>query len=405
MQTRHKSARRPGATSASPVPAHRQRTRRSARQAAALDARLGTGSAPHDGKRGSLVRDPPPRRGAPAASAAGVAKFVETGGHAGQEDQDDGDDDQDDDQDDSDESDAVREVRGDEEETQRLMTRLLPDLVRATRELMERLSSQASESRDPPGFLETKRAVFMIHRECYLEHGTASIFIDWNKPGPLHNLAQADASVIGHLARTNVTALLDYIRRIETAKGNFVKRAFLSALDSSFPHLFQSPSCAQPCPDLLLKIRTCYLIETLPRLRTKAQAQEAIAHVFCETAQNNDYGSLCENGPYRTLGRGDGQGDERCKHLIASILTSIGQARKKLGLESLRQSYQLEVLLGELSRWCLEMYEALLAEPGPESRPEGQPDAEGSVCVPGDQDSASDDDAEDTVRVDKTILQ
>ncbi|XP_044721670.1 uncharacterized protein HRG_04585 [Hirsutella rhossiliensis] len=394
MQTRQQSTRQREAKSVMAVPEDRKATRSTRRKAApdTLVAGLGTSSAP---------RHPAPRRGAPVGKAFSVTNITVRNGHESQDEED---------EDDGGGSESKSSVPRDsaaggldsnaeegEKERQQIMTQLRPDLERAIAELMECLDNRDSGNKILRAVFITKRDAFMYLRKYYQEAKTTSVLIDWTKPGALHNLVQADEKAVIVLARANQVATLDYIRRIQT-DSHLDKQAFLQTLDTSFPTLFRTPNLHKQYPWMMVKIRTCYLIETLANHQSKATVQDSMANIFCETTDNLDYASLCETGPYRSLGGEDEEDHKICRDTITRILTCIANAKKNLVLEALRREFQLSELLEELKGWMAEMHSALDREIEEEYSPDGQEKSDGSESSP-------DDELEETVRPDEADIQ
>ncbi|EQL02578.1 hypothetical protein OCS_01711 [Ophiocordyceps sinensis CO18] len=279
------------------------------------------------------------------------------------------------------------------------MAALLPDLQRTTNDLESQLKTQDSESKASRVILQTRRDALANLRYYFQEAGTKSVLIDWIKPGALCDLVETNKSAINILARANLVATLDYIQHVES-KSDTDKRDFLQTLDASFPHLFQPLDLnPKPCPQLVLDIRTCYLIEMLACIKGKPHAPEAIARIFCQADGKFDYASPCEKGPYRRLGGDEEEDRQRCSAQIAKLLATIDKARKNFGLETLRQEFQLGELWGRLKRWirdiCDDLYQFEHSEFLPSKIVD---DSDGS-------EDGSEDEAEEPVRIEGATAQ
>lgn len=392
MQTRQQSSRQreveatAGLQGREGIRSTRQRRATPEKLVTGLAARSAPQRRPVDAKKsdtmpGSLVKDPAPRRGAPVEKAFSITNTSVRNGNQSQ-----GEEVEDSDGDDAESlgsrDSAAQELDSNAEEVeegmQQFLTEILPDLERATTELMKHLRNQDPENEVHRRVLGVKSAVFMGLRDKYQAAKTRSILIDWTKPGALRNLVGADPSAIRVFAQANQVATLHYIQLVQT-QSNLDRQAFLQTLNTSFPALFRTPDLVNPCPDIIVKIRACYLIEILAGLKSKAQALDAIARIFCETSDNVDYGTLCKNGPYKRLGGEDQETDhEKCSTVVDTILACLATPKKKLWLETLRQKFRLEELLRDVERWMERMYDEVAREAADEYVGDGQENSDGS---------------------------
>ncbi|POR37568.1 Uncharacterized protein TPAR_02209 [Tolypocladium paradoxum] len=340
-------------------------------------------AAPNGSKRGSLSRDAIsiPRRGAKVTRAVSVASIpTRTGNENG-----DG-------------------SEADEDEMRQVIIAGLPDLARAADELMTRLSNGDNGDKTSRAILNVKRSAFIHHRESCLQPGARSPFVGWaglEDGGRPTDIEKAAANVF---ARANLVSALDYIQNAR-ARGGVEMLNLLEALNSAIPTLFTPPGRCRPPPELAVKLRACYAIESLaisnsntslPKSNTSRP--QIIASVFCESTDNADFASIIVNGPFRSLG--DPQEEEDSDLCSATAYALFVGGRKESGLGHLRARFPLDKLLEELEAWIWDEYPNLqksgkTSQQGPEVYHDAEKDFEEST-------SASDSESQAIVRAGDT---
>ncbi|PHH85894.1 hypothetical protein CDD83_11034 [Cordyceps sp. RAO-2017] len=240
----------------------------------------------------------------------------------------------------------------DNEERWQVMQQLLPDLSGAAGGLMTLLTDADYGNKLFRTVLKAKWASFTSIREHYQPPGTDSLFIDWLPLQARDAAAETGASVTRVLAQANSLTALNEMQRILAGLPSG-KLALLEALDTAFPSLFTPRGHVRSFPDMVLGIRTCYLIELLASHEDRASVpHNTVARVFCEPNGRTNSERLCRYGPFRSLNcQADGESGPPCEQRIATILGHVTEDRRSLDVTRLRETFPLEELLKSLKQW------------------------------------------------------
>ena len=255
------------------------------------------------------------------------------------------------------------DLEGDEGDEARyqIMKLTLPDLAKASDDLMVLLKDHESRYDDPVffGLHQLKSRALEGFREIYEEPHT-SPFIDWIQLINMYENTDDAGPAAEIMARANIATVFDEICDVE-AETEIDATPVLRKLTSFFPSFFITSGDSHQDPELTLDIRTLYLIFTLAREAREIDPFAIIADIFCEPAEGVNYSHRFSHGPYKKLWDGDQADDidELCSERIKDIVSAIHKERKTHGVRQLIELFPLEDLLDKLKAWLSRMYATL----------------------------------------------
>lgn len=243
----------------------------------------------------------------------------------------------------------------------KIMELSLDDLTSSTQELMDFLTSGDFDDAVFRGRLKIKKKAFDSVRESFAEETTAP-FIDWAQVHDMWNSPEdAEAAAVAMVRANVVTALYEVtMLQISAQQDHF---PLLDRLNFFF-HLFflhdDDMHLHPQFPELLLDIRTWYLIESLDKLSEKPNIlKQLIASVFCEPAEDVDIFKRLASGPYKSLGVAS---EEVLEQLVSDRIQDIVRIAKEAndtyGIPDLKKTFPLETLLEQMGSWLMDMFGA-----------------------------------------------
>lgn len=331
-----------------------------------------------EGGAETLMRDPPPRRGAPFAPSE-VSIPTRPEGHSDQDDeQDEG----------NQENEAAAEVDYVDQEMDdtrlAVMADGLTDAHRLSDDLWTRLVNSNYESRQYLALLNMKRKQFRAIREEY-EDPSIAPFVDTRRLGALDEQTGGSGAAFTILRKMNLASALEILDRIIRNEAADLP-GFLQALSKGvYPFLLNGDPDRKFDPQTVLEIYTHILIEKLAADKTNRPSFAIIAEVFCDGGDSEDYSELFSHGPFVSLGESPEE------VMIADRIQEIVPFVKKRGrgVSELREKYDLEDFLKDLRDFVLnawpndpEVYYDAADQPGLQGTPNAF-DARASQQYPG----------------------
>ena len=242
---------------------------------------------------------------------------------------------------------------------EQIMALSLPDLLKASQDLIELLKSQRSNNPVLLGRVKIRRNAFVGVREIYEDQDP--LFLEVNETAkqiPSTGTFPETSLVLEH---ANLTTALDLAERIRTGEDKSVLE-FFETLDN-FPLFFpHGAGNIQGSESLHLTIRTNFVIESLAHMSIKANAYNVVATIFCEKVEDRERASLLEDGPYRSLADlPESDVHHLCKNRVEEIVSIINGNKRDFGVQQLRARFPLVDLLDDFRRWVLTAYATLEA--------------------------------------------
>ncbi|PNP51126.1 hypothetical protein THARTR1_08188 [Trichoderma harzianum] len=312
-------------------------------------------------RKGSIVFDPKPRRGAPRhLSVSSIATNPRR----------DNTDDEDDDYDESiapepksaaqllEEEMVQRDV---EEAEHEIKLEAVPALARDAKNLIGQLQNKSRPSYEK--VLLMKLQSFRASRGIFQSHHQASPFLDWDwvdKAGEDFPEAE-NAAILLSIKLANIATALMYIESIESEGDNPVP--FLEAVDTLFPLHFAAEETHYR--SMSLEIRTQRAIESIARSPQATDLRGMLGHAFCNMNAPDapgDYGSLFSKGPYKPLADLDQQSlVDVCSQRVSNMWKIMSDGGKRgirtpVDLPSIRAQYSLKETLNDLKEWLMDRY-------------------------------------------------
>jgi hypothetical protein len=258
----------------------------------------------------------------------------------------------------------------------RIMQLSLGDLASSTDALMQYLQNANFDSGVFRGRLKIKRNAFDSVRESFSEEDTAP-FIDWTQTQDMWKSQEEAHAAATVIVCANVATALYEITALQTST-QLNSFPLLDRINSFF-HLFADPQDMfryPQFPELLLDIRTWYLIESLEGLPEKPSLLKHIASVFCEPVEGGDIYERLASGPYRGLGEAS---NERVEELVSSriqeIVPIMQRDKQTHGAPELKETFPLETLLDQIGTWLVAMYGVLRSEENSQSQTQERPES------------------------------
>jgi hypothetical protein len=242
---------------------------------------------------------------------------------------------------------------------QQIMALSLPDLLKASQDLMELLKSERSNNPVLLGRVKIRRIAFAGVREIYEDHDPLFLHVDDTAKQISSAGTSLETSLV--LEHANLTTALDLAERIRAEEDSSVLEFFetLDHFQLFFPH---GASNIQGSESLHLTLRTNFLIEALARA-SKANVYNVVGTIFCESAKDREWTSLLEDGPYRSLADlSESDSHHLCKTRVEEIVSIIERNKKDFGVRQLRARFPLVDLLDDFRRWVLTAYATLEAQ-------------------------------------------
>ncbi|KAH6888041.1 hypothetical protein B0T10DRAFT_66049 [Thelonectria olida] len=258
----------------------------------------------------------------------------------------------------------------------RIMELSLDDLASSAAALMRFLKDGDFDDAVYRGRLKIKKKALDSVRESFEEEAEAP-FIDWTQTQDMWK-SQGEADMAATvIVLTNIVTALYEVTALQT--GTVLDSfAFLDRLNS-FSHLIADPDDMfryPHFPELLLDIRTWYLIESLERLSEKPNILKHIASVFCEPVEEGNIYELLASGPYKELGAAS---SERVEQLVSSriqeIVPIMQRDKQTHGVHELKETFPLETLWDQIGTWLVAMYGVLRKEDNSQSQTQGRPES------------------------------
>ncbi|KAL7947715.1 hypothetical protein V8C42DRAFT_315370, partial [Trichoderma barbatum] len=313
-------------------------------------------------RKGSIVFDPKPRRGAPRhLSVSSIATNPR---------RDNTDDEYDETIDSEPKSTAQlleeemvqREV---EEAEAQIKLETVASLARDAKNLITQLQNKSRPSYEK--VLLMKLQSFTASRSLFLSPQQASPFLDWDWVDKVGEGISETVNVTIPLSikLANIATALSQIESIESEGDNPVP--FLEAVDILFPLHFAAEEDRQ-YRSISLEIRTQRAIESIARSPQATDLRGMLGHAFCDMNAPNapsNYGTLFIKGPYKPLAGLDQQSlVDVCSNRVSNmwkIMSDGGQKgiRSPVDLPSIRAQYPLKDMLDSLKEWLLDRYSTI----------------------------------------------
>ncbi|KAL7938244.1 hypothetical protein V8C35DRAFT_291364 [Trichoderma chlorosporum] len=312
-------------------------------------------------RKGSIVFDPKPRRGAPRQlSVSSIATNPRR-------------DNSDDEYDETiepepktasqllEEEMAQREV---EEAEHEIKLEAVTSLARDAKNLIGQFQNKARPSYEK--VLLIKLQTFRASRSIFLAPRQASLFLDWdwmnNVEGDISETMSVTIPLSIKLA--NIATALALIESIESEGDNPVP--FLEAVDALFPLHFAAEETQYPKTSL--EIRTQRAIESIARSPQATDLRGMLGHAFCNMnapdAPSN-YGALFSKGPYKPLANLNHESlVDVCSNRVSEIWQILSDGGKRgirtpVNLPSIRAQYPLKSMLEDLKEWLMARYSTI----------------------------------------------
>ncbi|EHK22481.1 uncharacterized protein TRIVIDRAFT_221753 [Trichoderma virens Gv29-8] len=312
-------------------------------------------------RKGSIVFDPVPRRGAPRhLSVSSIATNPR---------RDNTDDEYDETLVPEPKSAAQLQeeemVQRDVEEAEHaIKLEAVASLARDAKNLVDQFQNKSRPSYEK--VLLMKLQTFRASRSRFLAPRQASPFLDWDwvdKAGA-HLSEPESVTVPLSIKLANIATALMQIESIESEGDNPVP--FLEAVDILFPMHFAADNTQYRA--ISLELRTQRAIESIARSPQATDLRGMLGHAFCNMNAPDapsDYGTLFIKGPYKPLADLDQQSlvdvcSNRVSHMW-KIMSDGGKRgiRTPVDLPSIRAQYPLKHTLDSLKQWLLARYSTL----------------------------------------------
>ncbi|KAH6607364.1 sant swi3 [Trichoderma cornu-damae] len=309
-------------------------------------------------RKGSIVFDPKPRRGAPRRPSISSIATSPKKDHSDEEDED---------QAPVPEPKSAAEILAEEmalrevEETEhRIKLEAIASLARDAKSVIDQFQNHGSPLAHEK-LLHMKMQSFKASRSVFAPPQQASLFLDWdwvNKAGlDTPDAAKITVPLVIRLA--NIATALGQIESIQSQ--GFSPVPFLDAIDPIFPRHFAAER-SNRYMELSLEVRTQRAIENIARSPPATDQRGMLGHVFCDMNNPNvptRYPELFMRGPYRPLA-GLNVPDVCANRVLNMwrIMSEGGERgiRTPVDLPSIRASYPLHDVLGFLKEWLLDRY-------------------------------------------------
>ncbi|KAK0763982.1 hypothetical protein N5P37_003375 [Trichoderma harzianum] len=312
-------------------------------------------------RKGSIVFDPKPRRGAPRhLSVSSIATNPRR-------------DNTDDEYDEDEESIAPEPkstaqlleeevVQHDVEEAEHEMKlEAVPSLARDAKNLIGQLQNKSRPSYEK--VLLMKLQSFKASRSIFQASHQASPFLDWDWVGKAgEDIPDTENAAIPlSIKLANIATALMQIESIESEGDNPVP--FLEAVDTLFPLHFAAEETQYR--SMSLEIRTQRAIESIARSPQATDLRGMLGHAFCNMNAPDapgDYGSLFSKGPYKPLADLDQQSlVDVCSQRVSNMWKIMSDGGKRgirtpVDLPSIRAQYSLKETLKDLKEWLMDRY-------------------------------------------------
>lgn len=257
----------------------------------------------------------------------------------------------------------TEDIQNEDEATRRdILAQCLPDLLRASEELVKHLHSPDRGNSLFRALLKLKRKAFLDLREIYEERREAgedegqglAPFIDWTKVDDLNMRKTIAVPAATVLTKANLATVLDIIEKARSGSETDFQ-TILSKLNTVFPKLLSSYDQPRNTAEVALDIRTHFAIGSLAREKEAKKSYAIIASIFCGDTAEKILPKVMANGPFRPLVDHRSPAErEMCSKRVSEIAKL---ARKK----QLSEAYQLTDLLESLKAWAEEAYASVTA--------------------------------------------
>ncbi|RFU81883.1 sant swi3, ada2, n-cor and tfiiib dna-binding domain-containing [Trichoderma arundinaceum] len=312
-------------------------------------------------RKGSIVFDPKPRRGAPRhLSVSSIATNPKK----------DYTDDEDHDQTSVLEPKSPADILAEEmaqreiEETElQMKLEAIPSLARDAKNVIDQFQNKNTRVAYQK-VLHMKLQSFMASRSIFISPRQESPFLDWEwmDKAELDIPGTAKATVPLAIKLANIATALDQIQSIESEGHNPVP--FLEAIDACFPRHFASEQ-GKEYLSLSLELRTQLAIEGVARSPQTIDLRGMLGHAFCIMKSPNtpsEYGKLFQSGPYKPLAGLDEESlRDVCSDRVLQLWNAMSEGGKKgirtpVDLPSTRAQFPLQDMLAALKKWLLARY-------------------------------------------------
>ncbi|KAM0248166.1 hypothetical protein ACHAQJ_009557 [Trichoderma viride] len=321
-------------------------------------------------RKGSIVFDPKPRRGAPRhLSVSSIATIPNR----------DYTDDEDYDQAPAPEPRPAAEILAErmaqreiEETEHEIWLAAIPSLARDAKNVIG-LRQNKSTRLAYQKVLQLKKEAFERSRSIFFTPQTKSQFLSWNwvdeMDGDMSDTTKAKVSLAIKLA--NIATALQQIETIESkietekrdkpATMNLVP--FLETMDTLFPRHFAGDENKQFLR-LSLEIRTQRAIESVARAPQSIDLRGELGYAFCAMSgpnAPNNYRVLFTQGPYKPLaGLPEEELLDVCSDRVKDIWDAMSEGGKRgirtpADLPTVRKKFPFQYMLGALKQWLFDM--------------------------------------------------
>ncbi|KAI9163348.1 hypothetical protein HJFPF1_04956 [Paramyrothecium foliicola] len=242
---------------------------------------------------------------------------------------------------------------------QQIMALSLTDLLKASKDLLELLTSPSVKDPVLQGRLRIKKNTFLSVREVY-EDQDEPMFLDVVETSRRIPHAEPFIEPLVVLEHTNLTSAFG-IAGILLDEGPVDELLVtLESLDK-FPIIFpHGASNIQGSESMHLAIRTLHVIEALAKAPHDEDPYEVVASIFCEQDDERVAVARLSEGPFRSLaGRRGLDVDELCSSRVDDIVSAIGRNERDFGVKGLRAKFPINNLLEDFKQWVLTATSAL----------------------------------------------
>ncbi len=212
--------------------------------------------------------------------------------------------------------------------------------------------------------LALKLKAFRSLHDLYELPGAPSPFLSfaWTSNDDMSPEQKRAAEVA--LVLANLAVALDFIKVVTRESEAASIHGLLEVLVTIFPNLFipgDNSAHSENEAMLAVQLRTNCLVESLHACKTKQEAYEATAAMFCAFGSKGSVSERIANGPFKKLARSANSAadNQLCSDRATSVIAHITRGKKGFGVPSLRKAYPLEDTLSSLQQWILAMYSQL----------------------------------------------
>ncbi|OTA02545.1 hypothetical protein A9Z42_0029200 [Trichoderma parareesei] len=312
-------------------------------------------------RKGSIVFDPPPRRGAPRRNSGSSLRISP-------------------DRDSEDEPTTPPKSAAELEREEMILNEIEDAEHQLKVEASDSLArdainviKQLQDNKSRPAYqkvLSMKMQAFEASRRVFLAPGQAFPFLQygWLDKSRLDISESTRTNVRLAVKLANIATALSHIERIESdARGS---KAFLDALDANFPHHFAAED-GRHYLSLSLEIRTQRAIERIVCSAIGIDKRTELSWVFCPTepgaaqAPKGGYPELFRKGPYRPLAGLEAQTLVNvCSARVLRIWEIMSDngtrsIRSPMNMASVRQEFPFHNMLVHLKSWLMDRFQGI----------------------------------------------